>query len=148
MWLASSIWSTAPLNPENSKIIVDLINKGAVDVEYVSNQDQFYNRMATIKDEIATTFVKEHGHKAVPVTNQEESQRASDAGLKPVIVPESQKKAIESSTVTKVKLEPVKTTEELVGEWLSRHKQSLSKKAIKELEHIVGIKDNGEGLPF
>jgi hypothetical protein len=146
-WLASGMWNDVAGEPATDEILADLIKAGASDVEYL--QSRAYGRAATaaVNNSVARSFVEEHGPNAVPVTNNADLQRAKDAGQKPVLTSVTHKASIEQSGIPRVILVAKPSVRSQLQNWLDKHKQSLSKKAIKEMEFIITNDDN-EGLPF
>ncbi|MDP9675382.1 hypothetical protein J2W97_001365 [Paenibacillus jamilae] len=137
-WLSSRM-----LSGVNSNKTVDMIKNSSPDVQYITsayttNAD---NRLREIVDNVYDDFRNEHGENAVPVSNQEEYTEVSkSAKYRPVYVSSSHAIAIKTSyKYVKPVLEPDKkeSVNKRLVTWLDSHKQSLSKKAIRQLEEII-----------
>lgn len=136
-WLASNMWLDDG-DEEMRRIAADLIKQDAADVQFFYNlghSNPHYTKTANYAHD---DFKKEYGDKAIPVSSQEEMEAVSKTTYRPVMVSESRKESITSSTYYS---EPdvlyVPTIEERLNNWLDDHKQSLSKRAINELESII-----------
>jgi len=80
-------WETSKLWTENGgKKAVELMNQGAPDVEYVESHAK---PSSTLSLHTETYFHTAHGYDAVPVTTQDEIERASKAGMKWILVPQA-----------------------------------------------------------
>ncbi|GAV11443.1 hypothetical protein [Paenibacillus sp. NAIST15-1] len=135
-WLSSRMWRGA-----QAEKAVELIKRGCADVAYFSSVS-FYSPSSTVIDDIVfEDFKKEHGENAIPVTTQDEYVEInSSPEYRPVIVSQSYCNVIKSSS----KYEPpvlrkidIETSKAKIEKWLEKHKQSLSKKAILELQNII-----------
>jgi len=116
----------------HSARLSELLESEAPDVEYV---DSHVSSAPSFAGDHYNYFVHRHGSHAVPVSNQEEIQRASAAGMKWVLVPEKVK-----ALYRLVKSWVIPTTE-TVAERLQKFKQnygwSLSRDAQQELDEII-----------
>lgn len=86
-WLASKMWSTCPG-------VMDLIESGADDVEYLADSYVIYN--SSLADEAWDRFQLVYGLNAVPVTSQAEAD-AVPTGYRAVIVPSAFSRLIRQS---------------------------------------------------
>jgi hypothetical protein len=98
-WETSNLWTD-----RGSNRAVELLNAEAPDVRYVEHHARTSSPLVLHH---ANYFTEKQGHNAVPVSNQEEIERASNAGIKWVLVPE-----------------PVKTILRLVKSWFIPSKKS------------------------
>ncbi|MNU34869.1 hypothetical protein D3C71_234550 [compost metagenome] len=145
-WLASGMWNEVAEDPSAASLLIDLIKAGASDIEYLQNRSYGRKTTCDVNETVARDFVVTHGPNAVPVTTNSEMERAKEMGRKPILTSTSHKAAIDQSGIPQVKMAPKLTTAESLQNWLDKHKQSLSKKAIKEMEEII-LSEKG-GLPF
>lgn len=137
-WLSSRM-----LSGVDSKKTVELVKSNAADVQFITSASHMdsESKLKKIVDDVYDDFIAEHGENAMPVTTQEEYNEVSkSAEYKPVYVSESYGVAIKTSS----KYEPplienkkVETINSRLTNWLETHKQSLSKKAIRQLEEII-----------
>jgi hypothetical protein len=85
-WETSKLWTD-----RGGKRAVELMNEEAPDVEYVESHAAPTSRLALDQ---ASYFSSSYGIHAVPVSSQEEIQRATNAGIKWVLVPEKVKSVL------------------------------------------------------
>jgi hypothetical protein len=83
-WETSLLWK----NAGHSERLSELMEAGAPDVEYV---DSHTSAGSAFVNDHYNYYVSRHGYNTVPVTTQEEIQRATVAGIKWVLVPEKVK---------------------------------------------------------
>jgi len=91
-WMASAMWSA--VSEEQASTIVELSEKNAADVRYVSSHRQPHK---TLQDTAAMKFHRQYGDHAVPVTTQHEADIVPKA-YKPIIVTESYSELIRGSS--------------------------------------------------
>lgn len=131
VWMSSKIWAHL-----QGYELQKLIKAGAADVAYLTSQEH-EKPLSGAYEYAHTSFVKEYGDKAVPVTTQEEL-KAVPAGYTPVVVPQVHKEAITKSSEYVAPQKPaIKPLDVKLEDWLNKHKQSLSKKAILEMQEII-----------
>jgi len=136
-WLASEMWLKQNGNEEMKRIAAELIKENKADVEFIKDvwvSGSFYTQTAEVVHE---TFKDEYGENAVPVSTQNELETVS-GDYKPIMVSNEYKEIVQSSPKYK---EPMKiykpSPKERIEEWIEDHKQSLSKRAITEMESIL-----------
>ena len=97
----------------------------------------------SVRDEIAEEFMEQYGEKAVPVSNQEESEEIRKIGWKPVIVPSTKKNIIENSEAFRVKKQEIETERKAahpldrLQAFASRVENRLSQEQNDELSEII-----------
>ncbi|MGR6760253.1 hypothetical protein ACU1JV_00220 [Paenibacillus sp. T2-29] len=137
-WLSSRM-----LSGVNSNKTVDMIKNGSPDVQFITSafSTNVNNKLREIVDNVYDDFISEHGENAIPVSNQEEYTEVSKSvKYRPVYVSGSYAIAIKTSHKYKepiLESEKKKSINKRLITWLDSHKQSLSKKAIKQLEEII-----------
>ncbi|WP_440109945.1 hypothetical protein [Paenibacillus sp. QZ-Y1] len=139
-WLSSRM-----LSGIDSSKTVELIKNNAADVQYIASMNgvswDSNEPLKKILNDVYEDFKKENGEKAVPVTTQDEYnliQKSSN--YSPVYVSENYAVAIKSSNSYSdpvLDIEKKESVNHRLVNWLNSHKQSLSKKAIKQLEEII-----------
>ncbi|MCP1184909.1 hypothetical protein [Paenibacillus sp. 1781tsa1] len=131
-WLSSKM-----LKGVDSDRTLDLIKNNAADVQYIASVDG----SDKLFDKVYEDFLDENGESAIPVTNQDDYNRISKSAThKPVYVSESYASSIKKShkyTVPLIKVDLKETINSRLVKWLDLHKQSLSNKAIRQLEEII-----------
>ncbi|KAA9007222.1 hypothetical protein F4V43_01675 [Paenibacillus spiritus] len=140
-WLSSTM-----LSGVDSDKTLKLIKDGAADVAYVSttgtsawgSDSEVYK---SISNKAYESFKDEYGENAIPVSNHDEFTKINSTGkYRPVFVNETYKNAIRNSEYFE---DPVhedmnrQSIKSKMETWLTNHKQSLSKRAIKELQNII-----------
>lgn len=85
-WKTSELWTD-----RGGKRAVELMNQEAPDVEYVESHASPTSRLALDQ---ASYFSSSYGIHAVPVSSQEEIERATNAGIRWVLVPEKVKSVL------------------------------------------------------
>jgi hypothetical protein len=140
-WLSSTM-----LSGVDSDKTVELIKQGAADVAYVSNAGSSLwgtssNTYKSISNKTYRAFKDEYGENAIPVTNQEEFAKVTNAGrYNAVFVNQTYGDTIKSSEEYD---EPVyetknkQSTKSKLEAWLENHKQNLTKRSIKKLQYII-----------
>jgi len=139
-WLSSRMLSGI----ESSKTL-ELIKNNAADVQYITSMNGISldsnKPLNKILNDVYEDFKKENGEQAVPVTTQDEySLIQKSSNYIPVYVPENYAVAIKSSSSYSdavLKVEKKESVNKRLASWLDNHKQSLSKRAIRELEEII-----------
>lgn len=137
-WLASKMW-LKQTSDEMREIAADLIKQDAADTEFVRNVGIDRENYIKTADHVYNSFKEEYGEDAIPVSSQDELESiSSSSNIKPIMVSSEYKEVVKSSSSY---AEPVRlykpSPKERLGEWLGKHRQSLSKKAIEELELIT-----------
>lgn len=137
-WLSSRM-----LSGVDSKKTVELVKRNAADVQFITSASSLNadSKLTNIVDKVYDDFIEEYGENAVPVTNQDEYNEVSKSSkYKPVYVSESYGTAIKTSRKYEPPLIETKKVESVnrkLRNWLEIHKQSLSRKAIRQLEEII-----------
>lgn len=136
-WMSSRM-----LSGVDSTKTTDMIKNNAADVQYITSAAYGeQSKLKQIVDNVYNDFIDEHGENAVPVTTQEEyNEIAKSSKYLPIHVSESYAVAIKTSENYVKPVIEVNKKESVNGRlvmWLDNHKQSLSKKAIKQLEEII-----------
>lgn len=134
-WTTSKLWSSSN-NEEVLKIATELVEKGAIDVSYLT-ESSHGKRLDTISDNVVKNFISTHGENAVPVYRHEDMEKVPSTH-KPVIVPENVVKVITSN----VKYTPVpqvkeKTFVEEVEEWLNHYGGGIKRDARRDLTKLL-----------
>jgi hypothetical protein len=132
-WLTSSLWTETP-----GARLVQLLEAEAPDVEYVESHAQASSPAMVYYSE---SFSARHGSAAIPVSNQEEIQNATAAGLKWVLVSEKAK-----SLLRLVRSWFIPTTASAVDQlkaFRKRHRYSMNIAMLRELDEIIcGMEQN------
>jgi len=127
-WETSKLWTAAG----HSARLSELLESEAPDVEYVESH---VNATPGFADAHFNYFVSRHGFGAVPVSTQEEIQRASAAGMKWVLVPEKVKAMLRN-----VKHWFIPNSQPLIErlkEFRNRHRYYLTNDGKQELDEII-----------
>lgn len=142
-WLSSKMY----VDQDNEQMLAladTLLSVDAADVKYIQhNISAFAPVSKKLAERSYETFTNTHGHNAVPVATQSDMERVP-TGYKPVLVSENRKAVIEAAgTYEAPPPSECRYLKDTIQEWLSQHRQSLSKKAIKQMELIIeGIDPN------
>jgi hypothetical protein len=126
-WATSQAW----IGVANKKV-AELLEADAPDVEYV---EQHARESSPVVAYYGSYFASKYGSAAVPVSSQEEIERATNAGMKWVLVPEKVK-----SLYRMVKSWFIPTTRsplEQLQEFRSRHAWRMDSEMKRDLDEII-----------
>lgn len=137
-WEASMLWSRA--SETNNDIVslgVDLVNNGALDVQYLANVNTLGHKL---KDAVTISFMASYGDNAIPVTdNTEYTYVAECTNNEPVIVRDNIAKLIKNSKLLG-KIEVKETTS--IKQQLRMFADKISHKlTIAEAEELLSLID-------
>ena len=126
-WETSKLWTN-----RGGERASELLDAEAPDVEYV---EQHASASAPVVTYHSNYFYTKHGSSAIPVSSQEEIERATKAGIKWVLVPEKVK-----SLLRMVKSWFIPNSEspvEQLKKFKQQHSWQLNSAANHELEEII-----------
>src|SRR5208337_2235337 len=130
-WATSNLWTGVA----NSRA-VELMNEEAPDVRYVENQANVTSALVVKQAEY---FHQKHGYDAIPVSNQEEIEQATNAGMRWVLVPKTVK-----AVLRLVKSWFIPSTDspvERLRKFQKNYAWQLDSEAKQELEAIIESMD-------
>lgn len=91
-WESSCIWkevmNSTKVVPNRDNKLIELINESKPEVKYLTSSGYSNHVVDAIGIKLLDKFRSDNGLKAVPVTTDEESKKATAAGMTPIIVPE------------------------------------------------------------
>lgn len=123
----SALWSQ-----RGGERAVELMKEEAPDVRYVEYHSTPSSALALSS---LSYFHSTYGLRAVPVSSQDEIQRAAKAGLRWILVPEVLRNVLR--TVKSWIIPNAKSTLELLEDFRNKHADRLSQPALKDLDEII-----------
>jgi hypothetical protein len=136
-WETSNLWTA-----RGSNRAVELLNEEAPDVQYVESHAQKHSPLVLHQ---ADHFHAKHGYDAVPVSDQEEIEQATRAGIKWVLVPETVK-----SVLRLVKSWFIPTTEspaERLCKFRDKYRNRMNAEMKHDLDEIIQAFDSRKEMP-
>lgn len=137
-WETSRFWSSVSVqnqdNTELLKLITQMVLDTNIDVKYMYH----FWASDSLANDLARTFKKLNGHKAIPVVNNEQYAKAEKQGYNPIIAPESVAYLYKSATILHdyAKALETKTLKEELTEFISKVEGKLTDSELKEIESI------------
>lgn len=129
-WCASRIWSAS----ENTEKVMELIEANHADVSYITSMGTSHR----FSDAAYHRFRDAYGPEAVPVFSQSELEEVPE-GYKGIIVADSYKALVRSSSLYTAPRVYIKTTREKLEEWVEKiaEKYQLTDDELEEFNSIV-----------
>lgn len=142
-WETSLLWSRTG----DAKRISELLEKEAPDVEYLAN-----HAGSSLALSMYAGFVAEHGHEAVPVSTQEEVERAAKSGVKWVLVKSSLKSILHMVRGFFIPEEksPLDRLVDFKTKWQYKMNAQMHAEIDEIIESMGGVvkKETAEEIPF
>lgn len=126
-WKTSQMWTD-----RGGPRAIELMDEEAPDVEYVENHAQPTSALVTSR---YSHYTDRYGFNTVPVSNQEEIQRAQNAGVKWTLVPEPVKNILR--LVKSWFIPSSKSPAELLREFRKKHEWRLTAQMKNDLDEII-----------
>jgi hypothetical protein len=126
-WKTSNMWTD-----KGGKRAVELMKEEAPDVEYVESHAA---PTSSISLSALGFFHQEHGYTSVPVSSQEEIEKATAAGIKWVLVPQAFKNVLR--LVKSWFIPTTKSPVELLRDFKKKHQWRLTGEMQNDLDEII-----------